>query len=183
VKISGSFGDLTRIAMAGKAKGLKCDFAPGSVLMSGGGMKGFKDAPENWRQLILDFFGIPKMCGMYGMSEIISSAPLCSHGFLHLTPLVIPYVLDKDGNPLPRTGVQTGRMALFDVLAETYWAGIISGDQVTVHWDEQCGCGWKGPRVADTITRYAEMEGGDDKITCAGSAQAYNEFMDYVMQV
>jgi hypothetical protein len=27
------------------------------------------------------------------------------------------------------------------------------------------------------------MEGGDDKITCAGSAQAYNEFMDYVAQV
>ena len=28
-----------------------------------------------------------------------------------------------------------------------------------------------------------EGKGGDDKITCAGSAQAYNEFMDYVMQV
>ena len=62
-------------------------------------------------------------------------------------------------------------------------SGIITGDQVTMHWDEECGCGWKGPRIGKTITRFAEMEGGDDKITCAGSAQAYNEFMEYVMQV
>jgi len=27
------------------------------------------------------------------------------------------------------------------------------------------------------------MEGGDDKITCAGSQKAYDEFMDYVAQV
>ncbi|HMK85902.1 MAG TPA: hypothetical protein VK437_08095, partial [Steroidobacteraceae bacterium] len=30
---------------------------------------------------------------------------------------------------LPRTGVQQGRMVLFDLLAETYWGGFISGDK------------------------------------------------------
>ena len=54
---------------------------------------------------------------------------------------------------------------------------------MTIHWDEDCPCGWKGPRVGPVITRFAEMEGGDDKISCAGTAQAYNDFMDFVSQV
>ena len=57
----------------------------------------------------------------------------------------------------------------------------VSGDEVTVHWDEDCACGWKSPRVEKTIRRLSQSEGGEDKITCAGSQQAYNEFMDYVM--
>ena len=52
VKIGGSFSDLTRVAMSGKAKGVKCSFAPGSFIMSGGGMKGFKDAPADWQALV-----------------------------------------------------------------------------------------------------------------------------------
>ena len=39
------------------------------------------------------------------------------------------------------------------------------------------------PRAAKTIRRFAESEGGDDKITCAGSQQAYNEFMEFVAGV
>ena len=74
-------------------------------------------------------------------------------------------------------------MAVFDLLADTYWGGSISGDKVTVYWEDDCKCGWSGPRVGRTIERYAESEGGDDKITCAGSAQAYSEFMDYVTSI
>jgi hypothetical protein len=183
VRVSGNFGELTRIAMTGKAKGLTCEFAPGSILMSGGGMKGFKDAPADWQERIKAFFGIDRICKMYGMSECIGSVPPCTCGHYHFFPYTIPYILDRDANPLPREGVQTGRLALFDLLAETYWGGFISGDQVTMHWDEDCPCGWKGPYLEDNIARFAEMEGGDDKITCAGSAQAYNEFMDYVMNI
>jgi hypothetical protein len=183
VKINGTFSDLTRIAVSGKAKGLKCSFAPGSFILSGGGMKGYKEAPPDWEDQIKQFFGIDKMYSNYGMSECMGLATMCSCGFFHFAPYTIPIVLDKDAKELPREGVQTGRLALFDLLAETYWGGFISGDQVIMHWDDNCDCGWKGPRVERTITRFAEMEGGDDKITCAGSAQAYNEFMDYVMQV
>jgi hypothetical protein len=151
--------------------------------MSGGGMKGYKDPPPNWREIVLDFFGIDNICQTYGMSEVSATAPMCKCGFFHFMPSMVPILLDKDANELPREGVQTGRMALFDLLAETYWGGFISGDQVTVHWDEDCACGWTGPRITQDIQRFAQMEGGDDKITCAGSAQAYNEFMEYVMQV
>jgi hypothetical protein len=51
---------------------------------------------------------------------------------------------------------------------------------VSINWEEDCACGWKGPRIGPAITRFHEMEGGDDKITCAGTADAYNEFMDFV---
>jgi hypothetical protein len=183
VKIGGSFSDLTRVAMQGKAKGWTCEFAPGSFISTGGGMKGFKGAPDDWRGLIRDFFGVDKQYAVYGMSECMGVAPLCTCGHYHFLPHAVPILLDADANELPRQGVQTGRLALFDLLAETYWGGFISGDRVTMHWDEDCACGWKGPYIEDNITRFAEMEGGDDKITCAGTAQAYNEFMDYVMQV
>ena len=53
----------------------------------------------------------------------------------------------------------------------------------TAPHDENCKCGWAGPRVGRSIERFAEMEGGDDKITCAGSAKAYSEFMDYVTSI
>jgi hypothetical protein len=183
VKIGGTFSDLTRVAMQGHAKGLKCDFAPGSFIVSGGGMKGYKDAPGDWKERVKAFFGIDRICGTYGMSECMGLTPQCSEGNYHYMPHAIPILVDKDARELPREGVQTGRLALFDLLAETYWGGFISGDQVTMHWDEDCPCGWKGPYLEDNVVRFAEMEGGDDKITCAGSAQAYNEFMDFMMEV
>lgn len=183
VKISGTGSDLIRAALAGKEMGIKCEFAPDSVISSSGGLKSFKGAPENWQEVIKDFFGVNRISSIYGMSEIMGVAPKCAHDFYHFAPVVIPFLLDHDARELPREGVQTGRIALFDLLAETYWGGFITGDQVTVHWDEDCPCGWKGPRITKDITRFSEIEGGDDKITCAGSVEAYNDFMDYVMRV
>lgn len=182
VKIGGPFSELYRVAKAGMDKGQRCSFAPGSVLIGGGGMKGYKDAPDNWEAIIKEFFGIERFSSMYGFSECIGHAPLCKHDYFHFLPYTIPMLLDTDGNELPRSGVRKGRLAVFDLLAESYWGGFISGDEVTMHWDERCECGWGGPRIAKSIRRYSEMEGGDDKITCAGSAQAYNEFMSFVME-
>ena len=183
IKLGGTAADLIRAAWAGQAKGLTPSFAPGSFIMSGGGLKGMKDAPEDWEGFVRGYFGIEKIGMVYGMSEIMTTSPRCSHGNYHFFPQVLPILLDRDANELPREGVQTGRVALFDLLAETYWGGFISGDQLTIHWDEDCGCGWKGAYAEPNVARFAEMEGGDDKITCAGSQKAYDEFMDYVAQV
>jgi hypothetical protein len=183
IKLGGTGADLVKAAWAGQAKGLKPEFAPGSFIMSGGGLKGLKDAPADWEAFVKDYFGIDKIGQIYGMSEVMEIAPRCSKGNYHFFPQVIPILLDKDAKELPREGVQTGRVALFDLLAESYWGGFISGDQLTIHWDEDCGCGWKGAYAEPNVARFAEMEGGDDKITCAGSQKAYDEFMDYVAQV
>jgi hypothetical protein len=183
VRINGVTGDLIRLAMKGREQGLRCEFAPGSVLFTAGGMKSFKGASDDWGELLKEFFGIDHVCRLYGMTECLGNAPMCSAGFYHWFPYTVPMLLDPDGNVLPREGVQSGRFALFDLLAETYWGGFISGDRVTMHWDEDCECGWKGPRVGEPITRFSEAEGGDDKISCAGTEEAYSEFMDYVSNV
>lgn len=180
VRVGGTSADLVRLAMAGRKEGIVCEFARGSILTCGGGMKGFRDAPADWEEVIKDFFGIERLCSMYGMSEFMGQAPLCSADYFHFMPFTIPVVLDEDARPLPTEGVQTGRLAVFDLLAETYWGGFISGDRVTIHWDEACSCSWTGPRLDRNIVRFGELAGGDDKITCAGTAKAYNDFMDYV---
>jgi hypothetical protein len=183
VKLGGTFADLIRTARSGIDKGLKPQFAPGSFIMTGGGMKGFKDAPDDWEGFVKDYFGIDTIGMFYGMSEVMSMSPRCSQGHYHILPVTIPLLFDRDMNLLPREGVQTGRYGFFDLMAQTYWGGFISGDQISIHWDEDCPCGWKQPYVGPVITRFAEMEGGDDKITCAGTAQAYNDFMDYISEV
>ena len=181
VRIGGILPELLRLAMAGQEKGLKCEFAPGSVVTTGGGMKTLKNPPENWQEIILNFFGVERLSTLYGFSEIMSAAPECPNGFYHFFPYAVVMLMGENGEALPREGVQTGRLSVFDLLAETYWGAFVSGDEVTVHFDDDCGCGWTGPRLTKQIRRFSEKEGGDDKITCSGSAKAYDEFMDYVM--
>lgn len=180
VKIGGTFADLYRVAKAGLDKGLKCEFAPGSVLQGGGGMKGYKDAPADWEEQVKYFFGVDRLGNQYGFSECIGNAPMCKCGYFHLPPYAVPLLMDEKGQALPREGVQKGRLVLVDPIPLSYWGGFISGDEVTIHWDEDCDCGWGGPRIEKSIRRFAESEGGDDKITCAGSQAAYNEFMAFV---
>jgi hypothetical protein len=180
VKIGGTFADLYRVAKAGLDKGMRCEFAPGSILTGGGGMKGYKDAPADWEDQVKYFFGVNWLGNQYGFSECMGNAPVCPEGFFHFLPYAVPLLMDAEGNSMPREGVKTGRLALVDPIPVSYWGGFVSGDEVTMHWDEDCPCGWGGPRAAKTIRRFAESEGGDDKITCAGSQQAYNEFMEFV---
>ena len=180
VRIGGVPADLTRLALKAEERGFRCEFAPDSVVIIGGGMKAYKDAPVDWQDRILSFLGAQRLNAQYGMSEISAQAPQCREGFYHFLPFTRPVILDEDFVPLPREGTQTGRIALFDFLAETYWGGFISGDRVTIHWDD-CGCGWPSPRVGSDIVRFAELAGvEDDKITCAGTVKAYSDFMDYV---
>jgi len=180
VKIGGTFSDMYRVARAGLDKGMKCEFAPGSILMGGGGMKGYKDAPDDWEEQVKEFFGIPRLGNQYGFSECIGNGPLCEAGYFHMPPYSVLLLMGPDGEALPREGVQKGRLVIVDPIPLSYWGGFTSGDEVTVHWDDGCDCGWKSPRIGKTIRRFAESEGGDDKITCAGSQQAYNEFMEFV---
>jgi len=180
VKIGGTFSDLFRVVKAAKERGLECQFAPGTIVTGGGGMKGYKDAPEDWEQQIKDFFGVDRFANQYGFSECIGNGPLCDAGYFHLPPYSVPLLMGHEGEALPREGVQTGRLVLVDLVPLSYWGGFTSGDEVTVHWDGKCDCGWDSPRIGKTIRRFAENEGGDDKITCAGSQAAYNEFMEFV---
>jgi hypothetical protein len=184
VFIGGSPGDLLGLALKGQELGITPAVAPGSILSFGGGMKSYQNPPADWEQVLSNYFGTERSITSYGMTECLSHAPRCSAGFYHFLPYVLPILVDDDYVPLPREGVQTGRMTLFDFLAETYWGGFISGDQVTVYWDYDCPCGWKGPRIDGNIARFAQLEGAqDDKLSCAGVEKAYSEFMDYIASI
>ena len=86
----------------------------------------------------------------------------------------IPLVLDQPGETLiPRTGGGEieGRSAWFDLSLDGRWGGVISGDRIRIDYGK-CPCGHQGPTVADDVTRYADMPGGD-KITCSATIDAY----------
>ena len=71
-----------------------------------------------------------------------------------------------------------------DTLATALLAGSFGeGDKVTVDWDTQCACGRTTAHLSSRIERYSELQGGGDKINCAGSRAAHGEAMDYLVSL
>ena len=69
-----------------------------------------------------------------------------------------------------------------DLLARTYWGGLITGDLVTVGgWDEPCACGQTSPYLEPNIRRVSEVIGGEDKINCAGAPAAHDRALEYLV--
>lgn len=160
---------MTQAAEKGLARGLKNVFAPGSIGTIGGGNKDMK-LPENWLEMAQAFTGIQDWNMMYGMSENLGSAVMCENGHYHLPPYTIAFLLDPEtGEALPREGVQTGRFAFLDLLPHSYWGAIVTGDKVTIDWDNDCGCGRNTAFIHDPIVRYSETVTGDDKVTCSAT--------------
>lgn len=164
------------------ASGARQIFGPGSVLMSGGGSKG-RALPDDYRDQIFAFLGFERVFEFYSMSELMVSCPRCEHGHYHVPPVLVPFVLDpQTGKALPREGRQTGRFAYLDLLPDTYWGGLVSGDEVTLAgWDEPCQCGRHGPYIESTVRRYSEQQGGTDKINCAGAPEAHDRAVEFLL--
>jgi hypothetical protein len=176
-------GMLIDLAADVKRRGIKPGFAPGSFILTGGGSgsKG-KEFPEGWEELLYGVFPRPHQ-EIYGMTESTATCRLCTHGWIHWPPSLVLFLLDPDtGKPLPRSGVQTGRLALFDLSVSTHWGGAITGDQITVDWDTICPCGRVGPRLKNNVTRYSQMR-DDDKITCSKSPGAYERAVENLIGV
>ena len=169
--LAGGFANLLQdAARTGLERGMRNIFAPGSIGMTGGGNKDGVLLP-NWLDLVREFTGIRKWAMNYGMSEMISMIPMGDEGWYHVPPYVIPFLLDPvSGALLPRKGVVAGRLAFYDLLAQTNWGGIISGDKVTIDWDGLSPSGRKAPRIRSDITRYSAEVTGEDKVTCAATA-------------
>lgn len=183
VYLSGAWSLLHNLAKKGLDNGVEGVFSPDSYVQSGGGAKGMTP-PENWQEDICRFIGIDKLVMGYSMTEINTMNYMCEHGHYHLSPVAIPFVLDHEtSKPLPRKGVQTGRAAFYDLGCETRWGGFITGDEITVNWEDKCPCGRESQFIVGDIERYSEKQGGDDKITCAATASAHEEAMEYLTKV
>ena len=169
------------MAAKGMARGLEKLFKSNSVIITGGGKKAGAMQPEDFEEVMCRFTGVSRMKGVYAMTEGLARHMRCEYGQYHLSPWIIPYVLDPDtSKPLPRTGKVTGRMAFYDLLARSHWGGFISGDEVTINWTEPCACGQTSVHLDDTIGRFADKRGGDDKISCAATPGAHKEAMDFL---
>jgi hypothetical protein len=116
------------------------------------------------------------------MTEISFGSALCAAEKYQFAPMLVPYLLDpRTGALLPRKDGTTGRMALFDLMPDTFWAGFITGDEVTAGgWEKPCSCGRTGFYVDTTIRRYSEQEGGDDKVLCSGAPEAHDNAMAFL---
>jgi hypothetical protein len=175
------FGQMIALAQQCKARGLRAEFSPDSYIL-GGGRSGSKGGvfPDGWLELCKDVFPFPYN-EIYGMTESTGVARRCPAGHFHLPPWIVLFLLDPDTSaPLARSGVQTGRLALFDLLPSTFWGGFITGDRVTINWDGGCSCGRNGPFVHADIERYAALR-DDDKITCAKSPDAYERAVEVAL--
>lgn len=183
VAVVGSVPHLHTIAMEAAKRGVENVFHSHSFIQAGGGMKGHV-LPDDWRATVDRFLGEAPLSEGYGMSEMGMSTRICPGGHYHIEAWQIPYLIDpQTGAQLPRTGTLTGRYGCFDLNAQTWWGGFLTGDKVTLSWGdtEPCRCGRIGPYVHPGIRRYTEAEGGDDKITCAGAPEAHDRALDFIL--
>lgn len=152
---------------------------PDTVITGGGGLKG-TSVPPDYIEQIQRFYGIgpDRVQGSYGMSEMTGAGPWseAAQGYA-ICPWIVPLLLDKSGevllNPGSGGGTVEGRFAFFDLLAEGYWGGVITGDKVTIDFAPQGDTdGLQGPLIR-SVARYADLEEGEDKLSCAGTIESY----------
>lgn len=150
------------------------DFNPRNALFCSGGLKRAQ-LPDDYRQFVYETFNISaeRTFLSYGMQEIQTNMPQCSHGRYHIPPWLVCLPLNENGDELLPVdqGEIEARAAFFDLSMDGRWGGVISGDKIEVQF-EPCACGHASPSIADTVTRYADIK-GDDKIGCAGTVDAY----------
>jgi hypothetical protein len=172
---------LYQVAMRGLERGMTCAFAPDSIVGSPGGAKG-NPVPPDWDEYVKRFFGVDRVERYYGMTEMTALHKMCTKGRYHFQPWVIPYLLNPDsGQLLPRHGIQRGRAAFVDLHTRGHWAGIVTGDEIEIDFDEPCGCGQTTVHMSGDIVRFSEKQGGDDKINCAAAPQAHADAMEYLL--
>jgi hypothetical protein len=184
VSVMGHVPMLYNIAVQARQRGIENLFARDSFVAAGGGMKGH-NLPPDWRETVDRFLGGAALIEGYGMTEVVAVTRVCPGDHYHLPAWYVPFLLDPaTGRVLPRTGTGTGRFGAFDLNAQTYWGGFLTGDEITLSWGdtEPCACGRIGPYVHKGIRRYTEKEGGDDKITCAGAPEAHDKAIDFLLQ-
>jgi hypothetical protein len=169
--IVGFWAQFWTIVERARARGIAAgDFHPDSRIAAGGGNKG-ADLPPDFQEQIFGFFGLDPadLPNAYGMSEL--SAPMAGvDGRYRPAPWVIPLLLDDSGEKLIQRdhGSAEGRFAFFDIATDGRWGGVITGDRVTADFSTP-----NTSIVFDSITRYSAAQGGDDKLTCAGTIDTY----------
>jgi len=180
--MAGNWSMYLEMMEAGRNRGLDHVFAKDSHFLCAGGTKG-KVMPEGYRENIAAFLGVDALSESYGMSEMCALMPKCPAGKYHALPWMLVFLLDpQTGEPAPREGTHTGRFGVIDLAYRQRWGGVLSGDEVTMTFG-RCACGRDGPFIEESVRRYSEKEGGDDKITCAGAPEAHDNALAFLAEL
>jgi hypothetical protein len=169
--IGGFWSQYWMIVERARARGVQPgEFHRDTVITGGGGTKGLA-LPDDFQEQILRFFGFTRdnVQSGYGMSELSAGCPMVEGRYRPL-PWIIPLILDDAGERLLDTGsgLVEGRFAFLDVSIEGRWGGVVTGDRVVAD------CSTPNVSIVDgSVVRYSELQGGDDKLTCAGTVDAY----------
>jgi hypothetical protein len=179
ILLSGLWAQHLAIVQRARERGIgDGEFHAQSIVMAGGGVKGAA-LPADHKAQVERFYGAVIRPGAYGMTELAQLMPRCEAGRYHRAPGLVWLVCDERGERLldatrdaDAKGHATGRFAFVDLLHEGRWGGLISGDKVTLDFNERCPCGRHGPTLLDTLSRWS-APGADDNIGCAGTIDAY----------
>jgi hypothetical protein len=178
IHVAGLWSGLYNVAKAVRDLGYSAeDFNPENSIYVGGGLKR-SVLPDDYQHFVYETFNIQPNRNFqnYSMQELHTGMPKCQKGGrYHLPPWVVPLILDQPGEtllPMDTGAEYEGRAAFFDLSIDGRWGGVISGDKISIDFGP-CACGNRGPSIRDTVTRYADLEAGDDKIGCAGTVDAY----------
>ena len=169
------FTQLFRLVEILREKGAREGSISGAnALTVGGGLKG-STLPADYQEQIFGMLNIApeRFFHYYSMQELNLRMPRCLGGRYHVPDGLVLFVLDKDGEKLADVvdGRVEGRAAFFDLTVDGRWGGTISGDRIVVE-QGVCPCGHAGETILPDIARYSDL-GNDDKITCAGTMDAY----------
>ena len=180
VVMLGTWPMMYQMASEGLAAGRENVFAPNSRILAGGGRKGTV-LPDNWRDDVCRFTGVDKLGGLYGMTEGLARHMECVHGNIHLCPWIVSFLLDPDtSSQKERKGRVTGRFAFFDLIADSHWGGVVTGDKLTIEWSEPCACGQTSAYIVGDISRYADARGGKDVLKPVATAKAHETAMAFL---
>lgn len=176
ILFSAQFPQLFRLCEILREKGVSDGDLTGlNALTSGGGLKG-TNLPADYQEQIYRLLNITpeRFLHYYSMQELNNRMFKCpEEGRYHVPDEIVLLVLNKDGDALAEEsdGQVEGRAAFVDTTVDGRWGGTISGDKITVDLG-RCPCGRPGETVLPNIVRYSDL-GDDDKITCAGTMDAY----------
>ncbi|MGD9956088.1 MAG: hypothetical protein AB7V23_08485 [Candidatus Nanopelagicales bacterium] len=169
--VKGFWSQMTQLVDLLVARGVRPgSLAPGSFVFTGGGKKA-DSLPEGFEQKVRSFFAGTRVGQLYAMSEILHQSYPCAADRYHLPMGVMPILLDEPGErALDRVdGVMEGRLALHEFGLRDRWGGVITSDWVTIDF-ATCSCGLASASLVD-VRRITQ--GADDKLTCAGTIDAY----------
>lgn len=144
----GTFDMAWQLALHFRSQGIANAFDPDSLFSVIGGVKDGTVLPADWKDQFRESVGVsPSGFRLgWGMSEINGGSRLCAEGKVHFPPHLIPFqLMPGTRQPLPRSGVQRGQIAMMELVSQDNWGGMISGDGAVIDWDSPCACGRPGP--------------------------------------